>query len=94
MNYTKIDKKNVCDIKIFALSTCGWCKKTKQYLKDLGLEFSYVDVDTLTGKERDNVETELAKWNPDLSFPTIVVNNSECIVGFQPDKLEKIANKK
>ena len=93
MKYNKVDGKHICDIKMFALSTCGWCKKTKQYLKDLGLEFFYVDLDILEGQDRDMAEKELAKWNPSMSFPTIVVNNSECIVGFQPEKLSEIKQK-
>ncbi len=30
---------------VYALSTCVWCKMTKQYLKDNNVAFEYVDVD-------------------------------------------------
>ena len=93
MKFIKVEGKNVCDIKMFALSTCGWCKKTKQYLKDLGLEFYYIDIDSLEGSDRDDAEEELAKWYPSLSFPTIVVNNTDCIVGFQPEKILELKQK-
>jgi glutaredoxin-like protein NrdH len=31
--------KNAGDIKVYALSTCPWCKKTKQLLNDFGVEY-------------------------------------------------------
>ena len=45
--------KKVGDIKIYALSTCPWCKKTKDLLDSLGIEYSFEDVDLLTGEERE-----------------------------------------
>lgn len=93
MKFNKVEGKNVCEIKIFTLSTCGWCKKTKQYLKDLGLGFSYVDVDLLEGVDREETEKELAKWNPEMSFPTIVIDNAKCIIGFQPEELDELSKK-
>jgi Glutaredoxin and related proteins len=37
---------------LYALSTCGWCARTKQLLTDLGVEFSYVYVDLLPAMNR------------------------------------------
>jgi len=34
------------------LSTCGWCKKTKQFLRENDVEYEYLDVDTATPEER------------------------------------------
>jgi glutaredoxin-like protein NrdH len=28
------------------------------------------------------------KWNPDLSFPTLVINDSKCIIGFKEDAIK------
>ena len=35
---------------MYALSTCIWCKKTKQMLKDLGVDYTFEDVDNLSGE--------------------------------------------
>ena len=35
----------------YAMSTCVWWKKTKRLLDELGLEYSYVDVDVLAKEE-------------------------------------------
>jgi glutaredoxin len=74
---------------LYALSTCGWCAKTKQLLTDLGVGFSYVYVDLLSGEERDQVVNEVERWNPQLSFPTLVVNETKVIVGFREDEIRE-----
>ncbi len=77
------------DVKLYALSTCVWCKKTKQLLNDLGVDYSYVFVDLLDGDEKEAAIVELEKWNPDSSFPTMVIDNKDCIIGFKPDDIRK-----
>ena len=89
MQKNKISGKHKGDIMIFALSTCGWCRRTKELLKNLGVEFHYVDVDLASDNDRDEIEKELNKWNPSQSFPTIVINNSKCIVGFKEDEIKE-----
>ena len=73
---------------LYALSTCPWCKKTKALLNELGVEYSYVDVDMVPPAEEDDVKEDVKRWNPACSFPTLVINDSGCIVGFQPDKIK------
>ena len=34
-------------VTIYALSTCVWCKMTKQFLSDNGVEYQFIDVETL-----------------------------------------------
>ena len=80
---------NMGDILIYALSTCVWCGKTKQLLKDMGVEYSYIDVDLLEGDDKKKTEDELKKWTPRCSFPTVVINNNKCIVGFKEDEIRQ-----
>ena len=44
------DKGNLV---LFALSTCGWCKKTRALIEDIGASYDYVYVDLEKGKERE-----------------------------------------
>jgi len=74
---------------LYALSTCGWCKKTKALLNELGVEYSYVDVDLASPAEDEEVTNQVKRWNPQLSFPTIVFRDEKVIVGFQPDNIKK-----
>jgi len=85
----KIAGKKRKDIFLFTLSTCVWCMKTKKLLKDLGAEYSYIDVDLLDEKKLEEVDNEFSRWNPNRSFPTIVLNNKRCIIGFQEDEIRK-----
>jgi glutaredoxin-like protein NrdH len=81
--------KNVGDIKMYALSTCPWCKKTKALLDSLGVEYSFEDVDFLVGSEREKAIETVKKWNPACSFPTLVINDSKCIVGFKENEIKE-----
>jgi glutaredoxin-like protein NrdH len=74
---------------LFALSTCGWCKKTRALIEDLDADYEYVYVDLLKGKERDEIVEMVKKWNPQVSFPTLVVNDEKCIVGFKEDEIRE-----
>jgi glutaredoxin len=84
-----IPGKNVGSIMLYALSTCGWCKKTKELLNNMGIEYDYVFVDLLEGNERDTVMQAVEKWNPACSFPTLVINNNKCIVGYKEEEIRE-----
>jgi len=76
-------------VMLYALSTCQWCNKTKELLKDLGIEFDYQYVDLLDGKEQDEAMNALEKWNPRGSFPTLVIDDRRCIVGFREQEIRE-----
>jgi len=82
-----IEGQNKGKLVLFALSTCGWCKKTRALIEDLNADYEYVYVDLLKGKERDEVVEIVKKWNPQVSFPTLVINDEKIIVGFKEDEI-------
>ena len=75
-------------VKLFALSTCGWCRKTRQMFDEHKLKYQYVYVDLLQGADREEAMTELRKHTSRQGFPTTIVND-EVIIGFDEDKLRK-----
>ncbi len=77
---------------LYALSTCIWCRRTKDLLDELGIEYDYIFVDTLEGEEKEKTIAELVKHNPSRSFPTIIIG-SEVIVGFQENKIRELLSK-
>lgn len=93
MALTHVPGKNVGEIKLYALSTCPWCKKTKKLFDELGVDYYFVDVDLLSGEERTQTMNTVRKWNPAGSFPTIVLDNAKCIVGFREDDLRAALKK-
>jgi glutaredoxin-like protein NrdH len=89
MKMEHVPGKNKGKIILYALSTCGWCAKTKQLLKDLGVDYYYIYVDLLPPDEMDKAITEVEKFNPKGSFPTLVINDSKCIVGFREEEIRE-----
>jgi len=89
MKFEHVDGQNRGKIVLYALSTCVWCKRTKQFLGNLGVGFDYIFVDLLQGAEKENAMVELEKWNPRRSFPTMVINGEKCIIGFKEDEIRE-----
>ncbi|MBN1875670.1 MAG: glutaredoxin family protein [Anaerolineae bacterium] len=77
-------------VKLYALSTCIWCRKTRQFLEDEQVAFEYIYVDLLTDEDRETVKEEVRQWNPRSSFPTIVVDGKECIVGYKTTQIKDV----
>jgi glutaredoxin-like protein NrdH len=92
MKFTHIDGKNKGKIMLYALSTCVWCKKTKRLLGELGIAYDYVFVDLLDDDEQKNAKKEMERWSPYGSFPTIVFNDKESIVGYDVQKIKELIN--
>jgi glutaredoxin len=73
---------------LYTLSTCVHCAATKRFLREHGIEYDYVDVDTLEGEESEKIRDEVLKVSGGFRFPTIVVGK-KVIVGFYEDKLKE-----
>ncbi len=86
---TKVDGDKKGDIKLYAISTCVWCKRTKRLLENLGVEYNFIFVDQLDKKTRDEVEDAVRGHNPRCSFPTMVIDEKKCIVGFQEEEIKE-----
>ncbi len=89
MNWVHVNGKNKGKIALYALSTCVWCKKTKELLTTLGVEFSYIYVDQLPEGEMESVYSKMKQWNPAGSFPTLVMNEKRAIVGFRENEIRE-----
>ena len=89
-DFTEVSGKDFGGIRLFALSTCGWCKKTKAFLNDHNVAYVYIDVDLLDPDELQEVREEQLRYNPSGSFPTIVTGTGDCIVGFDEPRLRAL----
>lgn len=77
-------------VQLFGLSTCVHCKHAREFLEENNQPFDAVYVDQLEGEERSETIKTVREYNPQLSFPTLVVDDGEeVIVGFQPDAMAK-----
>ncbi|AII58949.1 MAG: glutaredoxin family protein [Dehalococcoides mccartyi] len=85
----KVTGKNAGEIKLYALSTCGWCRLTRQLLAELGVAYEFEYVDLLTGSEREKAVTELSALNPSKSFPTMLIGGSKVIIGYKEAEIRE-----
>jgi glutaredoxin len=73
------------EVFVYALSTCPWCRKTKQWFEDNKIAYGFVDVDTLAGEEQDAAADKAYELSGGRRFPVVVING-KAVVGFNPAK--------
>ena len=90
MSIVKVEG-NKKDHKVFlyTLSTCGWCKKTKQFLKDNDVEYEYIDVDKCTREERKKVIEDIKARKASMGFPLAIIDDEIMISGYKVDKYKE-----
>jgi len=77
-------------VMLYALSTCIWCKRTRQFLDENHVVYDYVYVDVLDREAKKQMLAEVKRWNKHESFPTIVIDDGEkVLVGFEEDRLRE-----
>ena len=90
MQFSKVSgKKNNHKVTLYALSTCVWCKMTKQYLNDNEVEYEFVDVDLLNDDDKSKAHATITGKGAVLSYPTIIVDDKTVITGFRKDALKE-----
>jgi len=75
-------------VKLYTLSTCRHCNATKKYLNECSVAFDFIDVDLLTGEERQAIVEEVKKINKECSFPTIIIGD-KIIVGHKEKEIRE-----
>lgn len=90
MDIVKVTGKNdKHKVFVYALSTCVWCKMTKQFLKDNSVAFEYVDVDLCTEEDKDKIRKHIQDKGGSLSYPTTIVDEKKVVTGFRKDLLKE-----
>ena len=90
MQFSKVQgKQNKHKVVLYALSTCVWCKMTKQFLKDSGVEFEYIDVDLCEEEDKQEIRQHIQSKGGPLSYPTTIVDDNFLITGFRKDLLRE-----
>jgi len=74
------------DIFLFTLSTCQWCRKGKQWLKDQDYSFRYLDVDLLPIEEKRELKRALMRFfDATIRYPFIVIDGKDFYAGYNPE---------
>ncbi|MGD1075357.1 MAG: glutaredoxin family protein [Thermodesulfovibrionales bacterium] len=72
-------------VTLFSLSTCAACTRVKKFLDDHAVPYTLIEVDTLPSGEQWLMSKELAKHNPQATYPTVVIE--EVIRGYDFEAL-------
>lgn len=78
------------DVKVYALSTCPYCRMAREYLDDSGVVYEAVEVDLLEGQEREDTLEEVRELSGGTSFPVLIVDG-DVIVGFNKQRIKELA---
>ena len=70
------------EIKVYSTSTCPWCAKLKEFLKEKNVEYDDIDV-----SENQEAASEMVKKSGQMGVPQIEING-KIIVGFDKEAIE------
>ena len=84
LTYTAVegqDKRH--DVEVYALSTCGFCKRALAYLADKGMAHRYVHLDLVPLETKTRAKADLKeKFGEHISFPYVVIDGKITLIGF------------
>lgn len=70
-------------VKVYSITDCSWCEKTKQYLKSKDINYVEVNVEKdLEGRE------QLLALSKQQSVPVIDINGN-IVLGFDKQKIDE-----
>jgi glutaredoxin-like protein NrdH len=76
MQLTKVSGENdKHKVLMYAISTCGWCKRAKRILNDMNVEYNYIDIDLCSQEEKEKIRTDISRRGGHLLYPTIIIND-------------------
>ena len=82
-------RNNKHKVLVYALSTCGWCKLAKQFLKDNAIECEYIDVDLCSMEDKEKIRQDIQNRGGLLAYPTVIIDNKILLTGAPQDKLRE-----
>ncbi len=76
-------------VKVYALSTCPYCKKTLKFFEENGVQADVIFIDKLDPEKREMAMREAYSYAGMYAVP-VVVHDDMVIVGFDKEKLEEL----
>jgi glutaredoxin len=70
---------------MYTLSTCPWCRKTKQFFKERNIPFEYVDYDLQDEEKQEKIMDEMSRSGGGMAFPYVKIGEI-IVVGYNPEK--------
>lgn len=81
-------------VTLYALSTCGFCKRALVFLKENLIDFKYVFVDKLEKKVVGDLREELMKKSDSqhVAYPFLISDDKKFLVGFDVEEYKAFFN--
>jgi glutaredoxin-like protein NrdH len=77
-------------VEFYALSTCGWCRRTRQWLDEHEIEYIITYMDKVGGKEFERGKNRMLQFADRQAFPLLIIDDGETVVqGYHVDEFEE-----
>jgi glutaredoxin len=76
-------------VKMYTLSTCPWCMKTKKWFKQNKIPFTYVDYDLVNEDEQQQIRAEIDGYGVERTFPVVVIGE-EVVSGYDLERYAEL----
>ncbi len=75
-------------VSMYTLSTCPWCRKTKQWFTDHGIPFDYTDYDLADSATQDKIMQDMDAHGAN-GFPYVMIDGA-IVVGWNPQRYAEL----
>jgi glutaredoxin len=75
-------------VSMYTLSTCPWCRKTKQYFTKHNIPFDFIDYDLADEETQDRIMRELDAEGAN-GFPFVRIGD-QVVEGYRPDRYAEL----
>ncbi len=76
-------------VKMYTLSTCLWCKRTKIFFEERKIPFDCVDYDKADEMEQERIMAEMRGNGGGGSFPYVCIGE-DVVQGYDPDEFTRL----
>ncbi|AKG90858.1 Glutaredoxin [Geoglobus ahangari] len=76
-------------IKVYAITTCPYCKKTLKFLRENGADVDVIFLDELDMEKKEMAMREIYSYAGMYAVP-VVVHGDRVVVGYDREKLEAL----
>ncbi|HZL64399.1 MAG TPA: glutaredoxin domain-containing protein [Thermoleophilia bacterium] len=75
-------------VSLYNLSTCPWSRKSKAFLDDRRVKYSYIDYDLVEKDVQDHIQNEMVAHNA-AAFPFARIAE-DFVVGYNPEAYARL----
>ncbi|AHC16317.1 glutaredoxin family protein [Salinispira pacifica] len=92
VDYKKVEgSKTKPALRVYALSTCAFCEKAMNFLKEHEYAYEYLFMDLIDREVKKSIKAELKEKHGSIPlFPLLVVDGEQAVSGFTEEKWREL----